>query len=303
MRILVAGGTGLLGTDLCRRLSGVHSLLAWARKPPVGKGLSVACQFESLDVTDAEAVREGIGRFRPDLILHCAGMTDVDACEREPAEALRLNAEASGILAAASAEAGSAFLYVSTDYVFDGESPSPYRETDPVRPVSVYGRSKLEGERLALARAPRAIVVRVSGLFGAARQNFVGMAAQRLRAGEPVSAVTDQVNSPSYTADLADGIARLIGLLETQPLAAMAAGPLHGVFHLANRGGASRLQVAQEVAGILGKPVSLIRPTRWADLGRPARRPPQSRLDCSRFSERVGQLRPWQEAIRAFLNN
>ncbi len=303
MRILVIGGTGLLGTDLCRRLSGSHDLLGWARKVPL-TGAKPACPFESVDVLSADPVRQGIGRFRPQVVIHCAGMTDVDACEGDPVAARRANAEAVGTVAGACSAVGAVLLAVSTDYVFDGRSPRPYREEDPPGPLSEYGKSKLEGERLALELAPRAMVVRVSGLFGAARQNFVSRVAQRFRAGEEVPAVTDQVNSPSYTADLADGMARLIDPLKTDPDAAARGGPLHGFFHLANRGGASRLRVAQEIAAILGKPASLIRAVRWADLGKPAKRPAQSELDCSRFAERVGEwLRPWEEAVGAFLTN
>ena len=302
MRILVTGCTGMLGADLCLRLAGSHDLLGWARHP--GPPLGAVCRKESVDLTDPEAVRRGMGRFQPQLVIHSAAMTDVDACEKDPAAAQRVNAEATGMLAASCAEAGAVLLAVSTDYVFSGESRAPYRETDPAGPVNAYGRSKLEGERLALERSSRVMVVRVSGLFGAARQNFVSLAARRLRMGEEVQAVEDQANSLSYTVDLADGIARLLVPLETDPNAVAGGGRLHGVFHLANEGGATRLAVAEEIARILGKPASLIRRTRWADLGRPARRPLQTILDNGRFSGIVGcRLRPWEAAVAAFLSN
>lgn len=300
MRILVTGATGLLGTELCRALSSAHELTGWARRLP---GSAAARRLESVDLTDAPAVERGLERVRPDLVIHAAAMTNVDACERDPAAAHRMNAEATGILAAACSAAGAALLAVSTDYVFDGETERPYRETDTPRPVSAYGASKLEGERLALERASRVMVLRVSGLFGPARQNFVRATADRFRAGETVPAVTDQFISPSYTVDLAEGIARLIAPLERSPEAAEEGGPLHGIFHLANRGCASRLRVVEEIARIVGKPASLIRKTSWAKLKPAARRPARSCLDSGRFSEKTGEdLRAWEEAVRTFLS-
>ena len=301
MEILVTGATGLLGSELCRRLNGSHHLTGWARgipSPVSGQRL------ESVDLIEAASVQRGLDRLRPGLVIHAAAMTDVDACERDPLAAQRMNAEATGVLAAACSAANAVLLAVSTDYVFDGQSDQPYRETDAPRPISVYGASKLEGERLALERSPRVMVLRVSGLFGPARKNFVRSTAERFLAGETVPAVTDQRISPSYTVDLAEGIARLVGLLERFPEAAVGGGSLHGIFHLANRGCASRVRVAEEIARIVGKPASLIRKTSWAELGLPASRPAQSCLDTSRFSKNVGEgLRPWEEAVRTFLSS
>ena len=298
----MTGATGLLGSELCRRLSGSHQVTGWARHIPAAA--DPGWNLEKVDITQTPSVQQGIRRLRPHVVVHAAAMTDVDACEKDPVSARRMNAEATGTLAAACAETGAVLLAVSTDYVFDGASPVPYRESDAVNPISLYGRSKLEGEKKALSLAPRVMIARVSGLFGPARDNFVSLAARRLKAGQTVPAVTDQVNSPSYTVDLAEGIAQLIAPLERSPEMAEKAGPLHGVFHLANRGGASRLQVAEQVARVLGAPAALIRKTRWADLGRPARRPPQSQLDSGRFAQTVGRyLRSWQEALEAFLLN
>ena len=292
----------MLGSELCRRLSGPHEVIGWSRHVPAAGGLG--WKSESVDITQAASVQEGVSRLRPRLVVHTAAMTDVDACEKDPASARRMNAEAAGTLAAACAGAGAVLLAISTDYVFDGASPVPYRESDAPNPISLYGCSKLEGEQGALSLASRVMIVRVSGLFGPARDNFVSLTARRLAAGEKVPAVTDQVNSPSYTVDLAEGIAQLIAPLERSPDSAEQGGPLHGVFHLANQGGASRMQVAERVARILGAPVSLIQQTRWVDLNRPARRPPQSQLDCSRFAQTVGRyMRTWEEALHEFLKN
>ena len=302
VRILITGATGLLGSELCRRLSGPHEVIGWARQLPAAGGQE--WKPERVDITQAPLVQEGMNRLRPRVVVHAAAMTDVDACEKDPESARRMNAEATGTLAAACAGVGAVLLAVSTDYVFDGASSVPYRESDAVNPISFYGLSKLEGEQKALSLAPRVMIARGSGLFGPARESFVSLAARRLRAGETVPAVTDQVNSPSYTVDLAEGIAQLISPLERSPDAAERGGPLHGVFHLANRGGASRMQVAERVAQILGAAPSLIQQTRWVDLDRPARRPPQSQLDSSRFAQTVGRyLRNWEQALQSFLLN
>ncbi len=293
----MTGATGLLGTDLCRHLGGRHEVLGWARHA----GHSGA-RIELIDVTDEKAVAAGLQRWAPSVVVHAAAMTDVDACEREPGAASRVNVGGAQNVAAGCAAIGACLVSISTDYVFDGEAGRPYREEDPPRPVSHYGRTKLEGEREALAACPRAVVVRVSGLFGSARSNFVSAAIERLREGQPVPVVTDQVNSPSYTADLARGIGWLIDRIGREPDAAGQGGPLHGPLHLANAGGATRAQVAEVLADWVGAPRGLLRKTTWAELNRPARRPPQSQLDCGRFERMAGEgLRPWREAVQAFV--
>ena len=195
-------------------------------------------------------------------------------------------------------EIGAFLMAISTDYVFDGESSRPYREEDRAHPISVYGRSKWEGEQKALTNGPDCLAIRVSGLFGAGRANFVTGAIENFKTGRPVHVVTDQVNSPSYTTDLAEGIWRLIQAHEKAPTA------LRGLLHLANTGGASRLEVAQAIAHHLGAPESLIVKTTWAAMNRPARRPARSVLDGNRFAALTGApLRSWQEALGGFLNS
>jgi len=278
LRVLVTGAGGLLGTDLCRRLAGSTQLIRWTR--------------EVVDVTDAPRVLSELRRAGPEVVIHTAAMTDVDACERDPSAAFQVNAEGARIVAEGCAAVGAFLIAVSTDYAFDGLEGRAYREEDRPRPVSVYARSKVAGEEAALKACARTLVVRVSGLFGGARSNFVRAAAERLRDGQEVPVVTDQTNSPSYTRDLAEGFWKLTRVPERNT----------GILHLANSGGASRLEVAEEIARILGKPASLLRRTTWAALNRTAKRPANSALDCSRFSVITGAaLRPWREAVRSFL--
>lgn len=288
MRLVITGATGLLGSELCRSLQGRYSVIAWARRAP--------------DITQLETVETTLKSLQPDLVIHTAAMTDVDACEGDPEGAMRVNALGAENVAKACASAGAALMAISTDYVFDGCLGRPYREGDPTNPVNAYGRSKLEGERRAFKFSPKCMVVRVSGLFGAGRANFVTSAAERFKAGEPVSVVTDQAYSPSYTVDLAAGIGQLIRKWEADPREALAGGECHGVFHLANDGAGSRLEVALRIARFLGVSEPVIRQTTWKGLNRPAQRPVNSRLECGRFARLCGApLRPWDQALEAFL--
>ena len=303
MRILVTGATGLLGTELCRQLGPLAQLLGWGRRLPEHP-VSPRVTYEAVDVTNLEGVRSGLDRWRPQVVVHTAAMTDVDASETQPSLAWEVNAKATQGLAESCRRVGAYLIAISTDYVFDGASARPYREEDPPHPINRYGESKLEGERLALASASRVLVVRVSGLFGPARPNFVTLAIQRFRAGESLPAVTNQRISPSYTVDLAMGIGKLITRYEKDPSQAEEGGALHGVLHLANSGGATRVEVAETVATSLGASMGLIHHLTWEEMNRPAKRPPQSQLDCSRFAQLTGSfLRPWEAAVKAFLDS
>lgn len=291
MKVLITGAAGLLGTDLCRVLGERHEVAAWSRRAASG-----------IDITDDRTVAEAIRQARPAVVVHTAAMTDVDGCERDPKGAWKTNVDGARAVAAGCASVGACLVAVSTDYVFDGLAGRPYRESDAPNPVSHYGRSKLEGEQEALRACPRTLVVRVSGLFGSARANFVSMAFEKLKAGQRVPVVTDQVNSPSYTGDLAWGIGRLLERLEREPGSAAPGGELHGPLHLANAGGATREQVGQLIADHMGASRNLLERTTWAALQRPARRPPRSDLDCGRFARLAGKgMRPWEDAVRAFL--
>ena len=295
----MTGATGLLGSDLCRVLAGRHEVTGWARK-----SRQSAAPMQPVEITDPKAVRSAMERFSPEAVIHTAAQSDVDACETDPVSAALINVKGVEIVARAAESAGAVFLPVSTDYVFDGSLNRPYREEDEPHPLQAYGRLKLEGEQAALKQASRCVILRVSGLFGSARPNFVLSSAIKFRAGQGVPVVADHRYSPSYTLDLAGGVERLLDRIEQDPRAVKAGGPLYGPLHLANSGGASRLQVAREIARLLGASPSLIEETSWKTLNRPAKRPADSQLDCRRFSQRVGApLRPWAEAVRAFLDS
>lgn len=300
MRLLITGGTGLLGSDLMKQLPDSYEGIGWARRPPASADPRL--RLESVDITDEQAVQEGLRRLKPDFVVHTAALSDVDACETDPGKAFAVNAKATQHLARCCHEIGASLIAVSTDYVFDGGSARPYRETDPPHPINQYGQTKLAGERAVLSWASNVLVIRVSGLFGSSRPNFVLGVARSLRSGKPVQVVTNQAHSPTYTVDLSAGIIRLVEKWQKEAgtfFARLGSGRL---LHMANAGCASRLEVARRIAEQLKAPESLIEPTTWKKLGRPAQRPANSSLDTGCLREVLGiPLRSWKEALENFL--
>ncbi len=262
--------------------------------PTAPAGRHVVC-----DLVDARRAAEVIGAIRPDAMIHTQALSDVDRCELEPDAARAQNVETMASLLRALERApgrGRAWLvHVSTDYVFDGTKGTPYDENDEPRPVSVYGRMKLDAERLALGY-PRAVVVRPSTLFGPGRANFCDTIVARLRAGEPVEAFADQVTSPTYTVDLAEGLEALCAAL------GRADEPPARVVHVANAGGCSRVVFARRIAELIGSSPELVRDIPMAAQRRPARRPAYSALTTIHLARLIGRtLRPWDDALRAYL--
>jgi dTDP-4-dehydrorhamnose reductase len=246
-----------------------------------------------LDITDAAAVREAFARITPDAALNCAAWTDVDGAETHREEAHAINADGAGNVARAAAQAGVSLVHVSTDYVFDGEAcvdakgaPRPYVESDRTGPRSVYGETKLEGERQVLAASPRHAVVRSSWLFGVGGRNFaetmLGLAEDR----ESVQVVSDQIGCPTWTGHLAPA---LLGLLERG---------VAGVVHLAGGGRVSWNGFAAEIFRQAEVDCGVEQATS-AQMVRPAPRPAWSALESER--DDVLPLPPWQDGLAGYL--
>ncbi len=247
------------------------------------------------DLLDPAQTARAIEQAQPDVVVHTQAMSDVDRCEREPEQAHAQNVRTVTQLVQSLGRLRPLLLYVSTDYVFDGAKEAPYDETDPPRPISVYGRSKVEGEQAALAYA-RGVVVRPSTLFGAGRSNFCDMIVRGAQEGGAVEAFIDQTTSPTFTDDLAEAIDELI--------AALAPGrqDMPRIIHTANAGGCTRLAFAHRVVDLLGRPRSCVRPIRMAEQRRPAQRPAYSALTTRVLPTITGRtLRPWDEALEAYL--
>jgi dTDP-4-dehydrorhamnose reductase len=274
MKVIITGAGGLVGGCLALE----HEVLAPRRA--------------ELDVTDAAEVRRFIDEVRPQLVANCA-VLGVDECERDPAAASAVNAEAPRSLAAAAASVGAEFLHFSTNYVFDGEGRRPYGERDEPRPVNVYGRTKEEGERAALEANPRGYVVRTSWVFGAGKESFLSTAHRELSAGRGVRAISDTWASVTYVEDLASRVEELIG-----------AGR-HGLYHVANEGVCTYEDFAREAARLAGlseeEAARLVETVTEAEVRRPARRPRHTPLRCAAAPELgLPPLRHWREALAAY---
>jgi dTDP-4-dehydrorhamnose reductase len=279
----VVGSAGQMGSDLVRAL-----------REALGDGQVLPLGHRDVEVTDAASVRRALAPARPDVVFNCAAWVRVDDAEDQPGQALRVNALGALNVARVCAELGALCVYISTDYVFDGTKGAPYAEDDPPRPLNVYGASKLAGEHLVRAACPRHLVVRTSGLYGAAGSsgkggNFIEAMIRLAREGRPLRVVQDQVVSPTYTRDLARRIVEL----------AAAAPP--GIYHATNAGACSWYEFAAAVFRFLGMEPGL-GPTTTEAYGARARRPRNSVLSSGKLAGLgLAPLRPWPEALRAYL--
>jgi len=279
----IIGSNGQLGTDLQPALSG------W-RITPLTHG--------DLDVCDAEQARAVLGDIRPDVVINTSAFHKVDVCEDEPVPTFAVNAIGAYNLARLAAELDFTLVHFSSDYVFDGRSRVPYREDDLASPLSVYGTSKLAGEKLVVAFCPRHFVIRSTGLYGVAGAsgkggNFVETMIRLGKAGA-VRVVDDQVMTPTATADLAAAVA---GLLAREGQADVP----YGLYHITSGGQCSWYFFAKTIFELAGMDVPLS-PITTAQAGSKATRPAFSVLDHGKWM-RAGfaELRPWREALGDYL--
>lgn len=267
-RILVTGAGGQVGAELLRLIPAVR---AFTRS--------------QLDITDPTAVESVV---RPgDTVLNCAAFTAVDRAESEPAAAFAANETGPAVLAAACARAGARLVHLSTDYVFPGTATAPYEPADPTGPATVYGRSKLAGERAVRELCPQSHIVRTAWVYAGTGGDFVATMRRLERERDTVSVVNDQIGSPTFAADLA------AGLLE---LAANPAAP--AVLHATNAGQASWFDLARAVFAGIGADPERVRPCTSAEFPRPAPRPAYSVLSAAAWrAAGLTPLRPWESAL------
>jgi len=272
-------------------ITGVHGQLGRAlERLARQRGLTVVGHdLDTLDIRDRSAVEELVGRVEPKSVINCAAFTAVDACEADEAAATAVNGTAVGHLAAACNAAGALLVHLSTDYVFAGDGTRPYTESDPVAPASAYGRSKLEGERLART-AEHHLITRTAWLYGHGGANFVEAIRRQIDGGaSSLRVVADQIGSPTFCDDLA---AALLELVDSGA---------RGVVHAVNSGTTSWHGFAVEIARLLEAEV-VVHAVSTADYPRPARRPAYSVLDTSRLASLIGRrLPPWQDALARYL--
>lgn len=274
MRILVTGAHGMLGSDLMRALPS-----------PGAVGLSA----RDLDITDRIAVERLFKKEKPEYIIHAAACTDVDGCERDPDTAYRVNGLGVRNVALQAEKIGATMLYVSTDYVFDGEKNEPYIEFDAPNPISVYGRSKLAGEAFVRQFCRRHCIVRTSWLFGRNGKNFVRTILRLAAKSDELRVVSDQMGSPTYSAHLARKIGDLVG------------SGVSGTFHVTNSGHCSWFELADAAVRQRQSPVRLV-PIRAEEYAAPARRPRNSVLRNYMLQlEGMTLLPPWQDGLAEYL--
>ena len=275
-KYLVTGARGMLGTDLLEAL--------------FGRDVTVLGRAD-LDVTDRDAVFAAVQGH--DVVVNAAAYTAVDAAETDEEAALAVNGTAAGLLAEATASVGAKLVQVSTDYVFDGDATEPYAEDATIAPVSAYGRTKAEGEKLALAANPEGTyVVRTAWLYGAHGGNFAKTMVKLAASHDTVSVVDDQLGQPTWTADLAT---QIVALLDSDAPA--------GVYHGTNSGSASWFEFAQAVFDEAGLDPARVLPTDSSAFVRPAPRPSYSVLGHDAWA-RAGltPMRPWREALAEAAN-
>jgi len=292
LRVLVTGAAGQLGRDLLACLAGelpVGGSPAWFAGARLPACEALGTDLPELDLTDRSAVRAFLAILRPQVVVHGAAWTDVDACEADPGKAFAVNGLATRHVVEAARMVGARVVYISTDYVFDGESPGAYTEWDPPRPRSVYGRSKLAGE---LELGPGDTTVRTSWVCGAHGRNMV-RTVLRLAAGEgTLRFVADQRGCPTFTADLAVAVARLV--VEDRP----------GRFHLTNAGVTTWHGLAAEVLRQIGQDPARVQAISTAELDppRPAPRPANSALENLAWrASGLPAMPSWQDGLARLL--
>ncbi len=277
MHIAITGSRGQLSTELVLVLGQAHQVVPLARP--------------EFDVTEARAANS-ISNLAPDLVIHTAAMTDVDACARDPMAAYRVNALGTQNVALACQRAGAAMLYISTNEVFDGSKNSPYLELDEPHAINPYGASKLAGERYVQMLLNRFYIVRTAWMFAPGGDNFPKKITQAARSNGSLAVVDDEISNPTYAPDLAGAIAQLI---ETQHF---------GIYHLTNEGIASRYDFAACILQHAGLGNVQLTRAKLADYKRDSTPPPYSALANFAAATSLGiKLRNWEEALEDYFKS
>ncbi|MBR6429134.1 MAG: dTDP-4-dehydrorhamnose reductase [Clostridia bacterium] len=296
MKVFVTGACGQLGFDTVTELWRRGHEVAASDMLTEASGLPGGVEYVSLDITDAGAVRGALERIRPDAVIHCAAWTAVDAAE-EPEnreKVFAVNAGGTRNIALAARDIGCKMLYISTDYVFDGQGTEPWdADCKSFAPLNVYGESKLAGEEAVRELVEKMFIVRIAWVFGRHGKNFVKTMLRAGRTHDEVRVVCDQTGTPTYTPDLA----RL--------LVDMAATEEYGTYHATNEGGfISWYDYTKEIYRQAGLETH-VTPVTSAEYGNSlAKRPFNSRLDKSKLGAHgFDRLPPWQDALRRYLSD
>ena len=282
MKVTVIGSAGQLGAEVCQAFSTAgHDVLALTHA--------------EIEVTAPESVRKALSSDRPEIVVNCAAYVRVDEADEDPESAFRVNALGALNVARICRELDARCIYVSTDYVFNGEKPEPYTEEDTPQPINVYGTSKLAGEHLVRQACSRWTIVRVAGLFGksgarAKGGNFIETILAQARKGAPLRVISDTRVSPTYAVDAAIAIVHL------------AQQATSGIVHVTNSGFCTWYRLAKKVTELCRLEIS-IEPISSDAFPRRAARPRNSALDNTQVTKVLGMsLPPWEDSVRRYLD-
>ncbi len=276
MRILVTGVKGQLGHDVVSELK---------KRGHIPIGVDV----EEMDITDAAAVEKEMAKDTPDAVIHCAAYTAVDAAEDNQEVCMRVNAEGTRNIARVCRELDIKMIYISTDYVFDGEGERPWEPDDERNPLNVYGESKYQGELAVEEYLDKYFIVRIAWVFGVNGKNFIKTMLRLSENNKEINVVNDQIGSPTYTYDLA---VLLADMVETER---------YGTYHATNEGLCTWYEFAKEIFTQAGVDVKL-NPVSSEEFPAKAKRPHNSRMDKSKLTRNGFQLLPsWQDALKRYL--
>lgn len=268
MKILVTGANGMLGQDLCPILEDVGAFV-------------IETDIDTLDITNTDIVSQAISDIRPDLVIHCAAYTNVDKAEEEPEKAEMINVTGTENVAKICGKLGIPLVYISTDYVFDGEKKGPYTPEDKPNPLNVYGKTKLAGEEAVKKYCVKYYIARTSWLYGHYGKNFVETMLEKAGAQQEIRVVDDQIGCPTWTVELANGILKLLAMP-------------YGTYHVCGSGNTSWYGFAKEIFKQSGIDAKLV-PCLTEDFPRKAKRPNNSIMDNGKL------CRNWETALHDYL--
>jgi len=277
MKILVTGGKGMLGTDLCDSLKDYHELII---------------KDHEMDVRDTKLVLDTVSQLNPDIIIHLAAQTNVDGCETKIEEAYQINVVGTKNIALACNKLDIPMVYISTAHVFDGLKTGFYNEFDEPAPISIYAKSKYYGELMVTSLLKKYYILRAGWMFGGGKEDkkFVAKIIDIAKTKGEISAVIDELGTPTYTVDLAKQIAYLF---ENQ---------LYGTYHAGNLGGCTRYDFAKKILEFAGLENVKIIPVKIESFNLPAKRPPNQIMGNYMLDlMNINKMRPWEEALKEYI--
>lgn len=289
MKVLIIGSSGLLGGNLINLLKNSNNSLG--KIPEVFKDATVfAVDKDSCDITNFDSVKKCIEKYLPDLIINCAGYVDFNGCENNPDLAYKLNTLGPKYLAIISEKYGCKFVHISTDYVFDGNTSSPYSEFDNPNPLSVYGKTKKAGEDYVVHFCKKHFIIRTAWLYGPNGLDFIDKILSNIANGKPVTVVNDQIGTPTFVEDLCYEILKLSSTEN------------YGLYHCTNNGVASWYDFAIEIKKYLHINEEII-PCKTSDYTSKNLRPLYSVLDNMALRNTLGDdMRDWKDALQDYIS-